>query len=62
MKKEIVKEIVTIVLCLLAMLITYIVIGIITEKDLSAGVLIAMMITFAVTRTFLFIVFKKNEK
>ena len=62
MKKEIIKETITVIICILAMLIAYFILGMITEKDLSAGVLIAMMITFAVTRAALFVFFKKKEK
>jgi len=56
------KEIITVILCILSMTITYVVLGIITEKDLSAGLLIAMMIAFAVTRAVIFVIRKKNEK
>jgi len=56
------REIFSVILFVLLMTIAYIVIRIFTEKDASAGMFIAMIITFAVTRAVLFIIFRKIEK
>jgi len=56
------KEIISVILFAVILTTAYFVLGIFTEKNLSPGLLIAMIITFAITRAVLFIIDKRKEK